>query len=622
VPVEAGEKPAADGVRAVLGADPLGVAGAAAVHPDLASLAAAVDAGKLATPAVVVTYGGDAPDPDAFDSMLRQWGSDQKWESSRLVVATEGAVHIPGEDDGAEPAPDPSGVAEIWGMVRAAAASERRDRFVLVDLPVGSAQGAGAPDGRAALLAAFEASAEEPELAVRDGGVYVRRLLRATAPADASEPSVPAPPSQSTLLVTGSNEALGAAVAEHLVATDQASNLRRVLWAAAPAAGSAVVRSAARLAEQGVEAQVFAADIAVRDELAAVLGAIPQDLPLRRLVHVGGPAGAARLDALTRGLDLDAFVLISSAAEVYADGGTAGAQGAANLQFEAIAGRRRAAGLPATSFAWGGRGPEPGDEQSPGTAADAARWFKALTEPECLAMLDTALAWNTVSPVSARLDAAGLRAHTTRGGRAPALLRRLSAGGVTVPTASSAGRDGAPAAGVADALRRRLSGLTELDRERVLLDLVRANVAAVLGHDSVDAVEPQRAFREIGFDSLTSVELRNRLNTATGLRLPATLVFDHPTSNSLAGMLRGELLPETDGDQDSDDEKVRRALASVPLSRLRDAGLIEVLLRLADSAEGYTHTAGSDAGRGVEAIDSLDAENLVRLAMESGEGDF
>ncbi|MFD0352328.1 type I polyketide synthase, partial [Streptomyces sp. NPDC127110] len=372
-----------------------------------------------------------------------------------------------------------------------------------------------------------------------------------------------------TVLVTGGTGTLGGLVAKHLVTTH---GVRHLLLAGrrgpdAPGAAELV----AEIAELGGTAEVVACDAADRDALTALLAAIPADRPLRGVVHTAGvlddgviaslDAGrlgavlrpkadaAALLHELTRDLDLTAFVLFSSAAGVI--GGPAqGNYAAANAFLDALAQHRCAQGLPATSLAWG-----LWDEASGMTGhlseEDVARMARsgmvAFSPAEGLALLDAGTADGTPLLVPVRLDQAALRtmatAHTL-----PALARglvRVSARR-TVESADGAG---------GSALARRLTALSPDDQLRTLLDLVRTHAAAVLGHSTAEAVGAERAFKELGFDSLTAVELRNRLGGATGLRLPATIVFDHPTPSSLARRLRtalvGDAGTEPRGEEDA-----------------------------------------------------------------------
>nr|WP_308065635.1 SDR family NAD(P)-dependent oxidoreductase [Streptomyces sp. LBUM 1483] len=305
------------------------------------------------------------------------------------------------------------------------------------------------------------------------------------------------------------------------------------------------------LAALGAEVSVVACDAADRDRLTEVLAGIPAQHPLTFVVHAAGVLddavvssltteqlervlrpktdAAVNLDELTRVHDLAAFVLFSSAAALLGGGGQAN-YAAANAALDALAARRRAEGLPGLSIGWG-----MWEERSGMTGhlgdVDLRRMSRSgvtpLTSEEGLALFDAALRSEDAYLLAARLDTGALRAG---GGQdVPALL----GGMVRAPRRRAAavnGDGGGRAAGLAD----RLAGLSEADAHAALLDLVRGHAAAVLGHPSPELVQPTRAFKELGFDSLTGVELRNRLSSATGVRLPAGMVFDHPTPDVLA----------------------------------------------------------------------------------------
>ncbi|HEU4702129.1 MAG TPA: beta-ketoacyl reductase, partial [Conexibacter sp.] len=256
-------------------------------------------------------------------------------------------------------------------------------------------------------------------------------------------------------------------------------------------------------------------------------GVVSSLSPARIDAVLAAKAGAAHhLHDLTRELDLAAFVLFSSTAGVLGAAGQ-GNYAAANAYLDALAQRRRAEGLPASSQAWGWWA-----ARSEITAhlsdADVARLARSGLAPigaeEGLALFDAALALDAPFALPVRVDRAALRARA-RSGTVPALLRALAP---------------APADARPPSLAARLAGVPAAERDDVVLELVREHVAELLGHAAGADVDVERAFTELGFDSLGAVELRNRLGAATGLRLPATLVFDHPTPLAVARLLRRE----------------------------------------------------------------------------------
>ena len=156
------------------------------------------------------------------------------------------------------------------------------------------------------------------------------------------------------------------------------------------------------------------------------------------------------------------------------------------------------------------------------------------------------------------------------------------------------------------------------ERERLLLELVRKHVAAVRHDDEPDAIGPHRSFNELGLDSLAGIELRNGLAGATDVRLPATLIFDHPTPLDLARFLLDELVPDSAPQAEDDEGHVRRLLATVPLARLRQAGLLATLLDL--SAQGGPPAATGTPESAVDpeaTIASMGLDELLRAAQQN-----
>jgi polyketide synthase 12 len=361
--------------------------------------------------------------------------------------------------------------------------------------------------------------------------------------------------SEGTVLITGGTGVLGALTARHLVARHGVRHLLLLSRAGGDAPG--VSRLVAELTELGAEVTVAAADVAVRAEVAAVLAAIPDERPLTAVFHAAGVLddgligtmsrsrletvlrpkadGARHLHELTADMDLAEFVLYSSAAGVLGAPGQAN-YAAASAFLDGLAQHRRHRGLPATSLAWG-----LWREASAMTGhlgeAEFARMARSgmapLDSEQGMRLLDAARQVDRPQLTVMNLD---LRA-AGRAGELPPLLRGLTAAVAAAATRRRVG-DAGP---TAPALRGRLAAVPPAAREALLLDLVRGHAATVLGHDDPAAVDASRAFRELGFDSLTAVELRNRLEDASGLRLPPTVVFDHPTPAALARRLLAEL---------------------------------------------------------------------------------
>ncbi|MEU0487169.1 type I polyketide synthase, partial [Streptosporangium sp. NPDC006013] len=355
------------------------------------------------------------------------------------------------------------------------------------------------------------------------------------------------------MLITGGTGGLGALFARHVVAERGVRHLLLTSRRGLDAPGAMELR--AELIAHGVEVTIAACDMADRDQVAGLLAEVPAGHPLTAIIHTAGVLddgttlsltprsldlvlrpkvdAAWHLHELTQGLDLAAFVVFSSLAGVMGNAGQ-GNYAAANVFLDALAQRRQAEGLPALSLAWGAWAQDAG-MTSTLDDAEMRRMARAGMPPlsleQGLALFETATALEHALLIPARLELSVLRAH----GEVPPLLRGLVRGGR---------RSAAGGSVVAATLLGRLAPLGAAERTEVMMDLVRTEVAVVLGHASPDTVEVRREFRELGFDSLTSVELRNRLNGATGLRLPATLVFDYPTPVVLAEFLLAELLGE------------------------------------------------------------------------------
>ncbi|MGW4533253.1 SDR family NAD(P)-dependent oxidoreductase [Nocardia sp. NPDC004340] len=560
-------------------------------------------------PAAVVLDAPAGNDPDAVRAathavlhVLHTWIADRRSSRAALVIRTSGAVSVAGED-----ITNLAGAA-VAGLVRSAQA-ESSGRIILVDT---DSDVAGPLGG---ILASGE-----PQVVVRGGRVHSARLVRATTPATSrSAPSDAFGPDE-TVLITGASGFLGGLFARHLVNTRGVRHLLLLSRRGESAPGAAEL--AAELRGAGADIDFVACDVADRAALAEVLSAIPASRPLTGVFHTAGVLddgavasltpdrmdtvlrpkvdAALHLHELTAELPLQAFVLFSSAAGAFGSPGQ-GNYAAANACLDALAAHRRASGRRGQSLAWGlwsgdgGMGAELGD-------VDRRRMARTgmlpLSAEQGLALFDAAADIDTAAPVLARLDREGLRGA----GFATALLSGL------VPAR--------PVSAAPAALRARLADTPAGERLGVLVDLVRDQVAAVLGHRNAKAIAADRAFSELGFDSITAIEFRNALKTATGLPLPATLVFDYPSPDALAEYLAEEFTDNhhPDASADASDDEIRTALQTISLTRLREAGLLEALMRLAQRPDSPGETAAHSAD---ESIDELDLDDLINLAYNS-----
>ncbi|WUQ23240.1 SDR family NAD(P)-dependent oxidoreductase [Streptomyces sp. NBC_00236] len=453
-------------------------------------------------------------------------------EAGRLVVVTRGAVAVAG-DVGVDVCQAP-----VWGLVRAAEA-ENPGRFVLVDVDAGG--------GSFADVAGVVLGSGEPEVAVRGGEVLVPRLVEVSVGGG----GVPVDVGDGVVLVTGGTGGLGGLVARHLV---EVYGVRRLVLAGRRGPGApGVDELCGVLRGLGAEVSVVACDMSDRSAVVGLVEGVGAGLV--GVVHAAGAGDnglvgsmdGARLDRvlgakadgawyvheLTRERDLAFFVMFSSAGGSVLAAGQAN-YAAANVFLDALAVQRRSEGLPATSLAYGlwagaGMGEWLGE-------ADLERMRRqglpALEPEQGLALFDAGLASGRPALLPLPIDVNALRARTDT---IPALLRDL------VPTTRRPAARAVAGAGDGQELLRSLAGLDADERARKVLEMVRGRVAKVLGHASAQAIEADRPFQELGFDSLSAVELRNELNLTTGLRLPATLVFDYPTSRAVAGHIDGEL---------------------------------------------------------------------------------
>jgi acyl transferase domain-containing protein len=518
---------------------------AAERYEDWAALLAALERGAPPPGVILTSVECDGPAGDAAAgahaaardllALAQTFLAEPRLAASRLCLLSAGAVAAsPGE------AADPVG-ATAWGMLRSAQ-SEHPGRFALIDSD-------GSPASLEALGAALRRTALEPQLALREGRAQAPRLLRAGAPGAVGRAFDP----EKTVLISGGTGGLGALLARHLVVEHGARRLLLASRQGDAAKGALELRR--ELEELGAEVSLESCDAADRDQVRTLLEAVPAGAPLGAVVHTAGVVedgllqsldpecldrvlapkvdGAWHLHELTAGLDLSHFLLFSSAAGLLGPPGQAN-YAAANAFLDALASRRQADGLAASSVAWGPWAEETGIGAAMSEAqVERLRRLGLVPLPpqQGLALFDAC--WASPEPLLAAVafERGGLRAQASAGALSP-ILAHLAGPTAREPESES--------------LVERLRGAPEEERENLVLELVRGHVAAVLGHASAAEIEAEAAFMDLGFDSLAAVELRNRLNSATGLRTQPTLVFDHPSARAVAQHLLEQVAPGLD----------------------------------------------------------------------------
>ncbi|MBU7600896.1 SDR family NAD(P)-dependent oxidoreductase, partial [Streptomyces sp. P38-E01] len=552
-PVSAEQLGAASGTAGALyGIEWVSVAAGVAGVPVWAEWSEVVESGGV-VPGVVVLrvvpgVGVDVPVGvravlDGVLGVVRSWLADERFAASRLVVVTRGVALVApvgGAGDVVQ--------APVWGALRAACA-ENPGRFAVVDL---EAAADGSVDGLDLALAAVVSG--ESEVVVRGGEVLVPRLARLPE----AEGVVPALDGDGAVLITGGTGGLGAVVARYLVAERGVRDLVLTSRRGLDAPGAHQLVS--ELVELGAAVEVRACDVSDRDAVQGLVGSLVAGRGLLAVVHAAGVGdngligdlSSERFDGVlgpkadaawwlheaTAGLDLAAFVLFSSAGGLVLTAGQ-GSYAAANVFLDALAARRRAEGLVATSMAFGFWDVGAGLGQylsEVDRRRMASQGLPVLSHDAGLALFAAGLDRPEATVVPLRVDTAALR---TRADETPALLRGLVPARRVSAALASASADGSSSPGA------RLAGLSGAERHRAVLHLVRSQVAAVLGHGSAEAIGAERAFQELGFDSLAATELRNHLNSQTGLRLPATLVFDHPNALAVTEHITSRLAGET-----------------------------------------------------------------------------
>ncbi|MET7351371.1 SDR family NAD(P)-dependent oxidoreductase [Streptomyces mirabilis] len=464
---------------------------------------------------------------------------------ARTVWVTRGAVGAVDEDT-------VPGLAQsvLWGLARSARAEHPELGLTLLDLD---------DSDPADALPTVATHTEEPELAFRAGTLLAPRLVRARNRDATGTPAVldlvgrpTLVPTDGTVLITGGLGAVGRHIAR-LLAEHGVPRLLLISRQGPDDPRSAEV--AAELAALGVEVDVAACDIGDAAAVAGLLGRIGEESPLRGVVHCAGVLadgvvaeltperlaqvlrpkvdGAAHLHRLTADARLDLFLLVSSAAGVVGNAGQ-GNYAAANVYLDQLAHHRRALGLPGVSLSFGAWAGEGLAAAHANLDRMARLGHRALTPDQGRELVELALRQGAPHLVAWALDLPRLRETvTTTGGGTAALWRSL----LPAPRTGRSGGEG---------LADRLARLPEAERAERVLALVREEISRALGLRSTESVRPDQPLRDLGMDSVTAVELRNRIGARIGAKLPATLLFDHPTAARLAAHLLATVLAAGD----------------------------------------------------------------------------
>jgi NAD(P)-dependent dehydrogenase (short-subunit alcohol dehydrogenase family)/acyl carrier protein len=547
-------------------------------------------------------------------ALLQRWLSVEQLAESRLLFITRGAVAVDTEDV------DPA-LSAIWGLVRSAA-SEHPGCFALLDVD------ASPPD----LSRILPLTEREPQLAIRNGEVRAVRLKRVAASADDEPPAVEDAfgTEAGIVLVTGGTSGLGALIARHLAEARLTDHLALMSTSGAEAPEAAGIR--ADVEKHGVDVSFHSCDVSNRGEVEALLRSLSREGRLRGVIHAAGALddgvlesmnpervatvfrpkvdGAWNLHELTKGMDLSAFILFSSVAGVVGSPGQAN-YAAANTFLDALASHRRATGLPASSISWGLW------REASAMLADLGEeklerikraGFSELASDRVLELFDYVVSLPAPHLVAVELNRSVLRSLVSVD-QLPPILRGIA------PDLSSH-----PAQ--RDLLRRRLEDTPESEWEGVVLELVREQVALVLGYERGSAIDPQRTFKDLGLDSLGAVELRNRLNVLTGLRLPSTLIFNHPTTAGMAKAIIDRLEATGHSDRSAalgeELDALERLMEAIPPEDVEEQRWCAARLR---SLLGrVTVDVHAIDGLTAEQIETADAAELISLLEKDLDG--